>query len=132
MLRGSPVSPPQPAAPHQRSGPPLVLPRIVAVAALVLPLSSAEPPAWAPLIVDRVRSASFPELSKARIHVQELQSESDFFRARPSLLGFFLPRRMRYMLLVNPDVSNLAKTDPAAVEAIVAHELEHISSYTRH
>ena len=39
---------------------------------------------------------------------------------------------MHYTLLVNPKASGLATTDPAAVEAIVAHELEHISSYTRH
>jgi hypothetical protein len=97
-----------------------------------LPLSSAEPPAWARPVLSRVRNASFPELSKTRIHVKELKSASDFFRARPRLIDFFLPRRMSYILLVNPKASGLAATDSAAVEAIVAHELEHIWSYTSH
>ena len=43
-----------------------------------------------------------------------------------------MPRRMHYTLLVNPKASGLAATDPAAIEAIIAHELEHISSYTSH
>jgi hypothetical protein len=68
-----------------------------------LPLSSAEPPAWAPALVDHVRTASFPELSRVRIQVGELRSHTDFFRARPALLDLFLPKRMRYVLLVNPD-----------------------------
>ena len=99
---------------------------------MALPLSSAEPPAWAPPIVNRVRTASFPELSKTPIHIKELESGSDFFRARPRFIDFFLPQRMSYILLVNPKASGLATTDSAAVEAIVAHELEHIWSYTRH
>jgi hypothetical protein len=99
---------------------------------LAVPLSSAEPPAWAPPIVNRVLTASFPELSKAPIHIKELESASDFFRARPRLIDFFLARRMHYTLLIDPKASGLAFTDPAAIEAIIAHELEHISSYTSH
>ena len=110
----------------------MILPRILALAALAVQLNSAEPPAWAPPIVNRVRTAAFPELSKAPIHIKELESASDFFRARPCLFDFFLPRRMRYTLLVNPKASGLAAIDPEAIEAIVAHELEHISSYTSH
>ena len=116
MLCGSPVSPPPRTPPHQRGGPPLnilpFLPRILAIAALALPLSSAEPPAWALPIVNRVRTPSFSELSRTQIHIKELESESDFFRARPRLLDFFLPRRMHYTLLVNPSASGLAATDP--------------------
>ena len=126
MLFCSPLSPPQRTPPHHRGGPPLILPRILAVAALAAPLSSAEPPAWAPPILNRVLTASFPELSKAPIHIKELESASDFFRARPRLIDFILPRRMHYTLLVNPKASGLAATDRAAIEAIVAHELEHI------
>jgi hypothetical protein len=110
----------------------LILPRILALAALALQLNSAEPPAWAPPIVNRVRTTAFPELSKAPIHIKELESASDFFRARPRLIDFLLPQRMHYTLLVNRKASGLAATDPMAIEAIIAHELEHISSYTSH
>ena len=84
-----------------------ILPRILAISALALPSSSAEPPAWAPPIVNRVRNTAFLELSKAPIHIKELQSASDFFRARPRLLDFFLLEKafyeIEYELAHRPD-----------------------------
>ena len=91
---------------------------------------SAQDISWASVVVDRVRAQAFPELQGANIRLRPLRSESDYFRARFAIAPFLLGRPMRYLVFVNPEVQ-VKKAPAAAIDAIVAHELEHIVRYRR-
>lgn len=67
-----------------------------------------------------VRVRSFPDLDGLRIQFRSFRSSSDFFRSRPSLRG--------YVISISDDPA-LDTAPPAATEAILAHELEHICWY---
>jgi hypothetical protein len=82
------------------------------------------------LLIEEIRAASFPELKDAIIKVELLRSDADFFRTRFSLPHFFMGRRMRFLLKVNPRVFELGAPD-TAVRAIIAHELAHVVYYQR-
>jgi hypothetical protein len=84
--------------------------------------------AWAERTVRDVRTASFPELSKADIRVRSFTSDSDYFQARFSIVRFFFAKRMRYFIQVNSRPAILTAPD-TGIQAIVAHELAHIKDY---
>jgi hypothetical protein len=97
--------------------------RGIVVLAVALPLGAADIRA----LLDQTRHVTFPELSRVDIQLRTLRSRADFFRARPRFPDFFRPAPMRYVLFVNPAVS----ADSEAIQAIIAHELEHISYYSQ-
>jgi hypothetical protein len=76
-------------------------------------------------LVDEIIAASYPELRGADIQIKLFHDDADYFRTRFGISRFLFVRRMRYFLLVNPQV--FAWQAPlAAVRAILAHELGHI------
>jgi hypothetical protein len=83
-------------------------------------------PERARLLIEQVRTASFPELSTTEIQVRILESKSDFFRSRLRLPDFFLRGKIRYVIKVNPEVFELQAPEEG-LKAIMAHELGHVA-----
>jgi len=54
------------------------------------------------LLIERIRTSSYPELQTTQIQVRSFKSASDFFRARPRIPDFFVKKDLRYVILVNP------------------------------
>ena len=73
---------------------------------------------------------SFPELKQTEVQVELLQSNSDFFRTRFGFPQFFLSKKMRYFVKVNPKVVEL-RVPEEGLEAIIAHELSHVVYYAQ-
>ena len=78
------------------------------------------------LLVERIRTSSYPELQTTQIQVRSFKSASDFFRARPRIPDFFVKKNLRYVVLVNPRAYELEVPEDG-VEAIIAHELSHVA-----
>lgn len=78
------------------------------------------------VLIERIRAASYPELSAAQIQVRPFESASDFFRARPRIPDFFIKKKLRYVIQVNPRAYALQVPEDG-VEAIMAHELGHVA-----
>ena len=78
-------------------------------------------------VIQSVRQASFPRLSKADIAVYDLRSDSDYLQARFTVSSFF-SRKLQYLVFFNQEA--IRRQVPAeGLRAIVAHELAHISYY---
>lgn len=78
-------------------------------------------------VIQSVRQASFPRLSRANIAVYDLRSDSDYLQARFTVSSFF-SRRLQYLVFFNQEA--IRRHIPAdGLHAIVAHELAHISYY---
>ena len=77
------------------------------------------------VLVERIRSASYPELTATQIELRPFQKASDFFRVRPRIPDFFARKSLRYIMQVNPKVYELQAPE-SGVEAIIAHELGHV------
>jgi hypothetical protein len=92
--------------------------------------SQLKPPEWAEAVVWDVRAKSFPELSNTDIRVRPFTNDSDYFRARFSILRFFFGMEMRYFVQVNSGTAILTAPEEGR-RAIVAHELAHIAYYAR-
>lgn len=82
------------------------------------------------LLIERIKSSSFPELGKAEIRLQILESHVDFFRTRFGLPQFFLGKKMHYLIRVNPKLFEL-RAPEGGLEAIIAHELSHVVYYSQ-
>ncbi len=80
--------------------------------------------------VIEIASRSYPEIKLHKIRIKTFESDSIFFKARFSFGRFFTFRRMRHLIFVNPQVFE-KKAPDSAIKAILAHELAHISYYTR-
>jgi hypothetical protein len=80
--------------------------------------------------MQEVRAASFPELRKVDVRVRSFHSQADYFRTRFSVMRFFLPVKMRYLVEVNPELFALSAPEDG-VCAILAHELSHVSAMSR-
>jgi hypothetical protein len=80
-------------------------------------------------LVDEIRAASYAELGDASIEIKTFRSRSDYFRASFSFGRFFTGRKMRCVILVNPEAFNL-KAPEAGARAILAHELGHALYFT--
>ena len=78
------------------------------------------------LLIERIRTSSYPELQTTQIQARQFKSSSDFFRARPRIPDFFVKKNLRYVVLVNPRAYELEVPEDG-VEAIIAHELSHIA-----
>ncbi len=78
--------------------------------------------------MDSVRGASYPQLNDAEITLRGLRSDSVFFETRFTLSSYFFARRLRYMMMFNPDAMNL-HVPADGLRAIVAHELAHIDYF---
>jgi hypothetical protein len=78
------------------------------------------------VLVERIRSASYPELTATQIELRAFQKASDFFRVRQRIPDFFARKDLRYIIQVNPRVYELQAPENG-VEAIIAHELGHIA-----
>ena len=79
------------------------------------------------MVVDR----SFPELRCVPLRVRSFHSQSDYFQARFSPGRALIFARMRYTIFVNAALEG-ERPPQRAMEAIVAHELEHICWYRNH
>ena len=78
-------------------------------------------------VIQSVRQASFPRLSRADIAVYDLRSDSDYLHARFTVSSFF-SRKLQYLVFFNQEA--IRRQVPAeGLRAIVAHELAHISYY---
>ena len=78
-------------------------------------------------VIQSVRQASFPRLSRADIAVYDLRSDSDYLQARFTVSSFF-SRKLQYLVFFNQEA--IRRQVPAeGLRAIVAHELAHISYY---
>ena len=82
-------------------------------------------------LVNSVRAASFPQLSGVEITLHTMRSDNIYFESRFTLSSFFFARKLRYMVLFNPEA--VARQVPQeGLRAIVAHELAHIDYFHRH
>jgi hypothetical protein len=78
-------------------------------------------------LVQQLIAARFAQLEHKEVRVRTFNSDYEYFRTRFSLSRFFLFRRMRYFVEVNPRLLGLSP--PAdGVCAILGHELTHIAS----
>ncbi len=77
------------------------------------------------LLLESVRAASYPELSKVDIRLRPFRDESDYFRTRLSVCRFLLGRKMRFIIEVNSRVFDL-RAPEEGLRAILAHELAHV------
>lgn len=82
------------------------------------------------LLLESVRSASYPELKDADIRVRLFSSDRDFFRTRFDAARFLAGLKMRFFVEVNPRAFELRAPDEA-LRAIMAHELGHVYDFTR-
>jgi hypothetical protein len=80
---------------------------------------------WALSRIQGTVAKSFPELRGADVQIREFRSDSDYFRTRFGIPQFVFGRQMRYLIFVNPRAVD-AGVPKEAVDAILAHELEHI------
>jgi hypothetical protein len=87
-------------------------------------------PEWAERLVRNIQAASFPELTKKDIRIEQFTSDSDYFQARFSFSRFILGRPMRYVIRVNSGTTLLTAPEEAR-RAIVAHELSHLTYYAK-
>jgi hypothetical protein len=78
------------------------------------------------VLVETIRSASYPELTATRIELRPFQKASDFFRVRPRIPDFFARKNLRYIMQINPRVYELQASENG-IEAIIAHELGHVA-----
>ena len=81
-------------------------------------------------LVDSVRAASFPQLKDAEISFHPMRSNYIYLEGRFTLSSFFLARKLRYMILFNPEAM-ARQVPPDGLRAIVAHELAHIDYFNR-
>ncbi len=80
--------------------------------------------------IAEIANKSFPRINLKKIKIESFTSESVFFKARFSFGRYFMCRRMRHLVFVNPKVFN-NKAPEIAIKAILAHELAHVLYYTR-
>jgi len=78
------------------------------------------------VLIERIRSASYPELTTAEIELRPFQKTSDFFRVRPRIADVFARKNLRYIIQFNPRVYELQAPENG-MEAIIAHELGHVA-----
>jgi hypothetical protein len=78
-------------------------------------------------MIQSVRQASFPRLSRANIAVYDLRSNSDYLQARFTVSSFF-SRKHQYLIFFNREAIR-RQVPTEGLRAIVAHELAHISYY---
>jgi hypothetical protein len=78
------------------------------------------------VLIERIRTCSYPELQTTQIQARPFKSASDFFRVRPRIPDFFMKKNLRYVILANPRAYEL-KVPEDGVEAIIAHELSHVA-----
>ena len=78
------------------------------------------------LLVERIRTCSYPELQTTQIQARPFKNASDFFQARPRIPDFFMKWNLRYVILANPKAYEL-KVPEDGVEAVIAHELSHVA-----
>lgn len=80
------------------------------------------------LVVEGVRSVSYPSLQDARIEVRGLRSDFDYFQTRFTVSSYFFSSSLRYKILFNTEALN--RQAPAeGLRAIIAHELAHIQYF---
>lgn len=81
-------------------------------------------------MIEEVHAQSYPEVKLEKIRVKTFSGDSGFFKARFSLCRFLSLQRMRHLVYVNPSAfeRNLPEN---AFRSIIAHELSHVSYYTR-
>lgn len=78
------------------------------------------------LVLEQIRSTSYPELNTTQIQIRIMNNEADFFRARLRFPDFFFKSRIRYAIRVDPRVFELQAPE-AGLRAIMAHELGHVA-----
>ena len=81
-------------------------------------------------IVLEIAKSSYPEVKTEKLRFKTFRSDSAFFKARFSIARFFTFQKMRHLIYVNPDVYRL-DAPVGGIRAILAHELAHVSYYTR-
>jgi len=79
-------------------------------------------------LLNEVRAASFPELTRVNISIRPLQDDSVFFAAQFRAIPFLFGARMRFVIRSNPKAA-VASDD--ALRAVLAHELCHVLYYAR-
>ena len=99
-------------------------------ASLIQAQTVTKPVARTRALAQEVQTAAYPELSGARIEIKTFGSDSDYFQSRFAFGRFFMLRRMRYVIYVNPLVYERGCPE-AALRAIIAHELAHVLYYRR-
>lgn len=81
-------------------------------------------------VVAGVRAASFPQLKDLEITLHSMHSNYIYFESRFTFSSFFFARKLRYMILFNPEA--IARNVPSeGLRAIVAHELAHVDFFNR-
>ena len=72
----------------------------------------------------------FPEIKREKIRLKKFTSSKNFFKARFSVGRFVTPLGMRHLISYNPLIFQKGLKEEA-LEAILIHELSHVSYYTR-
>jgi hypothetical protein len=78
------------------------------------------------VLIERIRTSSYPELQTTQIQVRPFKSASDFFQARPRIPDLFMRKNLRYVILVNPRTYELEIPEDG-LEGVIAHELSHVA-----
>lgn len=81
-------------------------------------------------LVESVRAASYPQLKDVEIALHPMRSDYIYFESRFTFPSFFFGRKLRYMILFNPEAI-ARQVPPDGLRAIVAHELAHIDYFNR-
>ena len=81
-------------------------------------------------VLNSVRAASFPQLKDVDITLHPMSSDYIYLEGRFTFSSFFFARKLRYMILVNPEAF-ARKVPEDGLRAIVAHELSHIDYFNR-
>jgi hypothetical protein len=82
-------------------------------------------------IVENIRLTYFPDLKQVDIGIREFKSDAYFLQAKPKITSLLKNKKKRqYFVEVN---TGLYECSPSriALEAIIAHELEHIVDYEK-
>lgn len=81
-------------------------------------------------IVEDIVRSSFPEIKSHKIRYKSFASRENFFKSRFSVWRYATFQRMRHLIYVNPFAFRGELTENA-LRAVIAHELAHVSYYTR-
>ena len=77
------------------------------------------------ILLEEVRTISYPELHGVKIHVRTFRSDADYFRVCFDVLRFLTGQEMRSIIKVKTKVFELNAPEEG-MRAIIAHELGHI------
>lgn len=81
-------------------------------------------------IIEEIAPKSYAEIKLKKVRIKTFESDTNFFKARFSLVRFLTFQKMRHIIYVNPKMLELNAPEEG-IRGILAHELAHIVYYTK-